>query len=86
MKTIVEWIPVVERPLTEEEHQIYGDDFISMLDGVLPNNGQLVLVSGTNGVDLTVFYDNEYKHFDAYEIGEVFAWAPSPEEYLERRV
>lgn len=85
MRTVVNWIPVIERPLTEEEHEIFGDDFISMLDGNLPYNGQSVLVSSIDGVDQTVFYDDEYRFFEAYEVGEILAWAPLPEPYTERR-
>ena len=85
MGTIANWIPVMERPLTSEEKDIFGNDFTVMLDGILPKNGQEVLVSGKWGVDQTTFYNDEYGYFEGYEEGEVFAWAMLPNPYRKER-
>lgn len=77
------WIPVTERMMTEEEREVFGNDFELILDGELPNHGQSVLVTGIWGVDQTVYYDDEYRLFEGYEAGEVFAWSPLPKPYVK---
>lgn len=73
------WIPVVERPLTDEEREEYGEDIEFMYDCILPEDGQEVLVSTPYGVRQTRFFTDYGYYFEDYEDkGEVIAWMSLP--------
>lgn len=73
------WIPVVERSLTDEEREEYGEDVGFMYDCILPEDGQEVLVSTPYGVRQTRFFTDYGYYFEDYEDrGEVIAWMELP--------
>ena len=86
------WIPVIVRPMTEEEKELYpellfeGDGAI--YDCPLPDDGQEVFITSKNGsVDITTFYTDCGNYFEDYEdYDEVVAWKPliMPDAYKER--
>lgn len=86
MKTIneIEWIPVVIRPATDEEKEMYGDKCETILDFVLPEYDiQEVLVTLDSGAVTTDYYDEDWKELERYEWADVRAWAEMPKGYGE---
>lgn len=82
LKKEPKWIPVVERPLTDEEREEYGEDAEFMYDCILPEDGQEVLVSTPYGVRQTRFFTDYGYYFEDYEDkGEVIAWMSLPDSY-----
>ena len=81
----MEWIPVKTRPLTDEEKNIYGENYTFMYDCKLPADEQEVLITTNMGsVEQVTFYrHSEYGcYFEYYEDdGDVVAWMPLPEPY-----
>ena len=83
------WIPLITRPMTEEETEHYFehtdmriDDTYIILDCPLPDDGQEVLVSWGGNVGIDVFIqDNEGCYFEGVDIDEVDAWMPLPQSY-----
>lgn len=80
------WIPIIERPLTDEERKEYGAEIGFMYDCVLPEDSQDVLISTPYGVRQTTFYKDYGCYFENYEDeGDVVAWMPLPESYKCRK-
>lgn len=76
------WIPIVTRPLTEEERKDYGVEIEFIYDCVLPEDGQDVLVTTPYGVRQTTFYTDYGCYFENYEDeGDVIAWCELPQPY-----
>lgn len=83
------WIPLTQRPMTEEETEHYFeyadtriDDTYIILDCPLPDDGQEVWVSWGDMVGADVFrkdYDGCY--FEGVDIDDVDAWMPLPKPY-----
>lgn len=83
----VKWNPVEIRPLTEEEREMYGDEYKFMYDCLMPDDGQEVLVTLENGrVSTDTFYTDDGAYFETYcDEGEVIAWQPFPKPYKKTR-
>ena len=83
----IQWIPIKTRPLTEEEREIFGDEYEFMYDCDLPKNGQDVLITHQNGkVYADTFYTYDSSYFETYcDEGEVIAWRPFPKPYTKLR-
>lgn len=80
----IKWIPVVIRPITDEEKEVYGDKYKTILDFKLPEyNEQEVLVTLRNGVVTTDYYYEEWFGLGCYDWGIVRAWAEMPKGYGE---
>ena len=78
------WIPIVTRPLTDEDRKEYGAEIESMYDCLLPKDSQDVLVTTPYGVRQTTFYTDYGCYFENYEDeGDVIAWMPLPQPYAE---
>ena len=77
------WIEIKTRPLTEEEKELFGEDFTYLYDCELPNDGDEVLITTKYGyVAFSTFYNDDCAYFEGYEDdGEVVAWRPLPEPY-----
>lgn len=76
------WIPLSERPLTDEERKEYGAEIGFVYDCELPEDSQDVLVTTPYGVRQTTFYTDYGCYFENYEDeGDVIAWMPLPEPY-----
>lgn len=82
-----EWIPIVTRPMTEEEKEEYLGEYdpneIEMYACPIPEDGQEVLVTTRFGdVTTDTFYRDDGYYFETYcDDGEVIAWQPKPEPY-----
>lgn len=83
-----EWIPIEERPLTDEEKEYYTDheypvEFMMMYDCPMPDDGQEVLITTSTGyVTTDTYYIDEGGYFENYcDEGDVKAWQPLPEPY-----
>ena len=86
MKTIneIEWIPVVIRPATDEEKEMYGDKCKTILDFRFPEyDKQEVLVTLKNGVVTTDYYDEDWQELELHDWTNVRAWAEMPKGYCE---
>ena len=86
----MDWIPFKTRPMTEEEKEIYPDNY-TILDCSLPDDGERILVTvnckGHELVQYDEYYDDGGECYldSGYEIGtEAIAWMPLPEPYTER--
>lgn len=82
------WIPIEERPLTDEEKEYYTDleypvEFMRIYDCPMPDDGQEVLVTTSTGYVITdTYYIDEGGYFENYcDEGDVKAWKPKPEPY-----
>lgn len=84
-----EWIPLIKRPMTEEEREEYkgmvGITETMLLNRPLPKDGQVVLISYSDGyVYIDIFHNDEGAcYFDGFDIDEVEAWMPLPNAYKE---
>lgn len=83
-----EWIPIEERPLTDEEKEYYTDleypvEFMRIYDCPMPDDGQEVLITTSTGyVTTDTYYIDEGGYFENYcDEGDVKAWMPKPEPY-----
>ena len=87
VKNQPKWIPITERPMTEEEkeyYQVKDDELAWMYDCPLPDNGEDVLVSTKWGISMTPFFNDDGCYFECYEDkGDVLAWMPLPKRYEE---
>ena len=76
------WIPLISRPMTEEEREEYkgmaGVTENMILNCPLPDDGQEVLVSYGDYVCIDTFHDDDGCYFEDVEIDEVDAWMPLP--------
>lgn len=80
----IEWIPVVIRPATDEEKEMYGVGCKTFLDFRLPEyDMQEVLVTLDSGTVTTDYYDEDWKELERYDWGDVRAWAEMPKGYGE---
>lgn len=74
------WNPVSTRPLTEEEKELYGDEYTLMWDCAVPEEEQTVLITTRFGtVTGTEFIDGYFENYE--DIGDVLAWMPLPAPY-----
>ena len=73
------WIPLTERPMTEEEREEY--EGIIILNCPLPEDGQEVLISYGGYVCIDTFHDDDGCYFENTEIDDVDAWMPLPLPY-----
>lgn len=80
-----EWIPFREREADEEEKEMYGTDY--MLDGKLPDDGEEIIVTYSNGlVSTDVFARDGYECYLESGVELVYgaiAWMSLPEAYKE---
>lgn len=85
------WIPVVTRPMTEDEYKEYEEN-VGWLDesdrylfvGQMPEDGQEILISTKYGVSFDMcLYDPEYGYgLDNHDDWDgVLAWMPLPKPY-----
>lgn len=80
----IKWIPVVIRPITDEEKEIYGDKYKMILDFRFPEYDlQEVLVTLDSGVVTTDYYDEDWQELECYDWTDVRAWAEMPKGYGE---
>lgn len=80
----IKWIPVVIRPATDEEKEIYGDKYKNILDFKLPEYDlQQVLITLDSGVVTTDYYDEDWLELERYDWADVRAWAEIPKGYGE---
>ena len=78
----IEWIPVVIRPATDEEKEMYGSGCKTFLDFRLPEyDMQEVLVTLDSGAVTTDIYDDDWKMLECYNWADVRAWAEMPKGY-----
>lgn len=78
------WIPIKTRPMTEEEKEEIGHEYVFMYDCPLPDDGQDVLITDCYGnVEVDTFCrDHEGFYFETNcDDGEVIAWMPLPTPY-----
>lgn len=83
------WIPLISRPMTEEEREEYkgmaGVTENMILNCPLPDDGEEVLVSYGDYVCIDTFHDDDGCYFEDVEIDEVDAWMPLPPSYKAER-
>ena len=84
----LQWIPITERDLTEEEKELYKEsldyvDDMKKLDCPLPDDGQEVLITYNGETEMDTFYRDEHDgcYFEWRDIGDVRAWMPKPKPY-----
>ncbi len=78
----IKWIPVVIRPITDEEKEIYGDKYKTILDFKLPEYDlQEVLITLDSGAVTTDYYDEDWQELERYDWADVRAWAEMPKGY-----
>lgn len=84
-KQQIAWVPIKVRELTYEERENYSDDEHRLTwECPIPNDGEEVLITLTNGiVDMTTFYNDYYDCFEGYEWEDIKAWARKPKPYKE---
>jgi hypothetical protein len=79
------WIPLIKRPMTEEEREEYegmtGIEETMILNCPLPEDGEEVFVSYGGYVCVDTFHDDDGCYFEDVEIDEVEAWMPLPSPY-----
>lgn len=85
-KQYIEWIPIKTRKLTEEERRVFSvDDVTYIYDCALPDDGENVLVTTSDGeVAVAHFYNDGFFgcYFEYYEDeGDAIAWAKLPSPY-----
>ena len=83
------WIKVTSHKPDDEEREEWGEECECVYDCYLPEDGQQVIITDSNGnTNATVFYkDDKYGcYFEYYEgAGDVTAWMPMPEPFKEGR-
>ena len=85
------WIPITYRPMTDEEKKHYSEysvydeeDFDTMLNCPLPDDGETVLITDRLGnVEVDTFiYDIDGCYFECNcDMEDVIAWMPLPKPY-----
>lgn len=84
------WIPVISRPLTDEEKEYYEDSFGCDFEDIdyiydcpLPDDGQTVLITDRLGnVEVDTFCRDDGCYFECNcDAEDVLAWMPLPEPY-----
>lgn len=79
------WIPLTKRPMTDEERKYYMEcsdiEEAMIFDGLLPEDGEEVLVSYGGYVSVDTFYNDDGGYFEGVDINGVQAWIPLPEPY-----
>ena len=86
-----EWIPMKTRPMTEEEKEYhkaaieYCGEEIEIFDCLLPDDGQMVLITANGNIYVDIFYSDptEGSYFEDTDIDDVEAWMPLTEQYKE---
>ena len=83
------WIPIVTRPMTEEERKEYmahdycmipdyltGEDALEIFDCPLPDDGEEVEVTIYGRIVVDTFYSDSVEgcYFDSVDIEDVTAW------------
>lgn len=80
----IKWIPVIIRPATDEEKEMYGAKCKTILDFRLPEyDMQEVLVTLDSGAVTTDIYDENWLQLECYDWADVKAWAEMPKGYGE---
>lgn len=81
------WIEIKTRPLTDEEKELFGEDYTYLYDCELPDDGVEVLITTKYGyVTTCTFYNDDCAYFEGYEDdGEVIAWRTFPEPFKKAR-
>ena len=76
------WIPIITRPLTEEEKEEHPDA-IFIYDCHMPDDGEEVFVSTKWGVSTDTYCaEPDGCYFENYcDEGDVLAWQPFPKPY-----
>lgn len=78
----IEWIPVVIRPATDEEKDVYGASCETILDFTLPEYDlQEVLITLKNGTVTIDYYDEDWLELECHAWDDVRAWAEMPKGY-----
>jgi len=78
----IKWIPVVIRPVTDEEKEMYSVGCVRILDFRLPERDeQEVLVTLKNGVVTADYYEEVCYSLGCYDWDIVKAWAEMPKGY-----
>lgn len=81
------WIPIISRPLTDEEKEYYQDSFgcdFEAIDWIydcpLPDDGQTVLITDRLGnVEVDTFCRDDGCYFECNcDADDVLAWMPLP--------
>lgn len=79
------WIPLIKRPMTEEEREEYegmeGVTDYMILNCSLPEDGQEVLVCYGSYVFMDIFHNDDNCYFEEVDINEAEAWMPLPLPY-----
>lgn len=83
--TILGWIPITTRPLTDEEREQYDDEVTSIFTCKLPEDGEYVLITTSWGTVCTDCFSYDYFGFfeDHPDEGDVIAWMPLPTPYMK---
>lgn len=93
---IIEWHPIKKRPLTEEElrdfKDIFGEDDVPgyILEGPLPEDGQMILVTyqmrgePVVAVDVCIADEMSYYLEDLDDFDRIDAWAAFPKPYKNK--
>ena len=77
------WIEIKYHKPTQEEREVYGEEFSYIYDCKLPKDGEEVLITTNRGiVYATTFYNDDSAYFEGFEDdGEVIAWMPFPDPF-----
>lgn len=82
------WIPFTQREATEDEKELYGEDYEFVLDCKLPDEDEELFVTYANGtVGQDIFLrDGHECYLDSGNefVTEAIAWQPLPAPYKER--
>ena len=87
-----EWIPLIKRPMTEEEREEYeertGIEETMLFNCPLPKDGEQVFVSYGDYVTIETFYEDGggVCYFDIGDIDKADAWMPLPAPFKPRKV
>ena len=80
----IEWIPVIIRPATDEEKEVYGASCETVLDFRLPEYDlQEVLITLKDGTVTTDYYDEDWLELECHTWDDLRAWAEMPKGYGE---
>lgn len=78
-----EWIPIISKPMDEEEKALFEQEEGNIITSRLPEEGEEVLVSVGDAVYVDTFCHDERDgaYFEFTDINEVSAWMPFPKPY-----
>lgn len=78
IKPVTQWHKTETRPLTDEEKEVYGEEYTYIYDCKMPDDGQEVLVKTKWGIEKTTYHTDDGCYFEDYE-DDVIAWTELPE-------